>query len=212
MSNQIVKRWFSLAISEIEVNHDYIIHKNLESLYSSLLNIKTKRLIILDIEDHLSIEYLKNISMQFDNINAIAIGTSRPIEGLITFFSIGFKGFIDLNYSPIELFQIINKVLAGSKYLSISQQEQLLNYLTENSVSIIENSLFSKTNSSIKYAIKALTEKEKRVCEFLIMGMSYKEIAGAIGVTSFTINQRVKNIYKKLKVKSRGELSFRYLG
>jgi DNA-binding NarL/FixJ family response regulator len=64
---------------------------------------------------------------------------------------------------------------------------------------------------NIKYSEKALTDKEKKVCEFLLKGYTYKEIANTIGVTSFAVNQRVKGIYKKLQVRSRAELSFRYL-
>lgn len=209
ISHQTLKKWFLSIIGDIELNHDYVLHNNLEALYSSLLNIKSKRLIILDIEDQVSLEYFRTISLSFDNVYIIALGLNKPIENVIQYFSLGLKGFIDLNFTSIELYQIINKVTNGSKYLSIAQQEQLLNYLSEKSDMILSGSL--TTNSTIKNVIKALTDKEKRVCELLIKGMTYKEIASAIGVTTFTINQRVKAIYKKLDVRSRGELSFRYL-
>ena len=42
--------------------------------------------------------------------------------------------------------------------------------------------------------------------------MTYKEIANLLGVTTFAINQNTKNIYRKLKVRSRSELSFKILG
>ncbi len=209
ISHQTLKKWFLSIIGDIELNHDYVLHNKLEALYSSLLNIKSKRLIILDIEDQVSLEYFRTISLSFDNVYIIALGLNKPIENVIQYFSLGLKGFIDLNFTSIELYQIINKVTNGSKYLSIAQQEQLLNYLSEKSDMILSGSL--TTNSTIKNVIKALTDKEKRVCELLIKGMTYKEIASAIGVTTFTINQRVKAIYKKLDVRSRGELSFRYL-
>ncbi len=209
ISHYTLKKWFLSIIGDIELNHDYVLHNNLEALYSSLLSIKSKRLIILDIEDQVSLEYYRIISLSFDNVYIIALGLNKPIENVIQYFSIGFKGFIDLNFTSIELYQIINKVTNGSKYLSIAQQEQLLNYLSEKSDMILSGSL--TTNSTIKNVIKALTDKEKRVCELLFKWMTYKEIASAIGVTTFTINQRVKAIYKKLDVRSRGELSFRYL-
>ena len=57
--------------------------------------------------------------------------------------------------------------------------------------------------------IEALTEKEKKVCSLLIKGLTYKEISTLLGVTVFAINQNTKSIYKKLKVRSRAELSFR---
>ena len=59
--------------------------------------------------------------------------------------------------------------------------------------------------------INALTEKERKVSQLLTQGLSYKEIAQLMGVTTFAINQNTKRIYKKLSVRSRSELSFRLL-
>jgi two-component system nitrate/nitrite response regulator NarL len=210
VSNLTLKKWFLPLISEISTSNEFIIHKNLESLYSALLNTKTKRIIILDIEDQASIEYFKSIYYSFDNAYIIAIGLNKPFKEVINFISLGFKGFIDLNFTSIELIQMLNKVMNGSKYISTLQQEYLLNILSDDSNYLLNNST-STINGKVKHAVKSLTEKEKVVCELLIKGMTYKEIAGVIGVTSFTINQRVKGIYKKLDVRSRGELSFRYL-
>ena len=210
VSNMTLKKWFLPLISEISTSNEFIIHKNLESLYSALLNTKTKRIIILDIEDQASIEYFKSIYYSFDNAYIIAIGLNKPFKEVINFISLGFKGFIDLNFTSIELIQMLNKVMNGSKYISTLQQEYLLNILSDDSNYLLNNST-STINGKVKHAVKSLTEKEKVVCELLIKGMTYKEIAGVIGVTSFTINQRVKGIYKKLDVRSRGELSFRYL-
>lgn len=212
LSNHTVKKWFSAVIGDIALHNEYVVHSNLETLYSSLLNIKTKRVIILDIEDQISLEYFKSISLGFNNVYFIAIGINRPISSIFKLFSLGFKGFIDLNFSSIELYQIINKVSSGSRYLSNLQQEQFLDFLVENSDTIIVTNSTKDIGPNIRNAIKALTDKESRVCEFLIKGMTYKEIANAVGVTSYTINQRVKAIYKKLDVRSRGELSYRYLG
>jgi DNA-binding NarL/FixJ family response regulator len=209
ISNRTLKKWFLSIIREIDLNHDYVIHDNLEALYSSLILIKSKRVMIIDVEDKLSLEYFKTISLAFDNVFIIAIGLNKPIEQVIHYFSIGLKGFIDLNFTSIEFYQIINKVSNGSKYLSIAQQEELLNYLSEKPSLILNNTFSSK--STLKNVINTLTDKEKRVCELLIKGMTYKEIASATGVTSFSINQKVKSIFKKLDVRSRSELSYRYL-
>lgn len=209
ISNITIKNWFITIIRDLKLPYDYVIHNNLESLYSSILNTKSKRVVILDIEDNASIEYFNSISLSFNNISIIAIGLNKPIIDILDYIKLGFKGFIDFSYSYVEIFQIINKAMTGSKYLSTSQQEFLLNQLSVNSHIIFNPS--SSYNGELKSALKALTEKEKRVCELLIKGMTYKEIANAIGVTTFTINQRVKGIYRKLDVRSRSELSFRYL-
>lgn len=209
INNQIIKKWFLQSIGEIGMSNDLIVHNSLETLYSTLLTTKKKRIVIIDTEDRASIEYFNSIYLAYSNINIIAIGSSKPIVEIIQLISLGFKGFVDLSFSTAEVLQIIYKVNNGSKYLSSIQQENLLNHLTLNfdNSSLVNHKILSST----KQTTKTLTEKEKRVFELLITGISYKEIANAIGVSSFTINQRVKGIYKKMDVRSRGELSFRYL-
>jgi DNA-binding CsgD family transcriptional regulator len=55
-----------------------------------------------------------------------------------------------------------------------------------------------------------LTEREKEILQLLMKGNSYKEIAGAIFISIETVNSHVKNIYRKLNVHSRSELSAKY--
>jgi DNA-binding NarL/FixJ family response regulator len=55
-----------------------------------------------------------------------------------------------------------------------------------------------------------LTEREKEILQLLIKGNSYKEIAGSLFISVETLNSHIKNIYRKLNVHSRSELSARY--
>jgi hypothetical protein len=156
LSNQIVKKWFSKIIGDIILQNEYVVHKNLETLNTSLLNMKSNRLIILDIEDQISIDYFTSINHSFNNINFIAIGLNKPVELVINYLSLGFKGVIDLNYSSIEFYQIIHKASAGLKYLSILQQEQLLNILTNNSETINSIKAINRTSLNSINTIKPL--------------------------------------------------------
>ena len=55
-----------------------------------------------------------------------------------------------------------------------------------------------------------LTEREKEILQLLIRGNSYKEIARVIFISVETLNSHIKNIYRKLNVHSRSELSAKY--
>lgn len=220
ISNQTIQKWFQNQLKEIDFLTDCTIHKNLDALYSSLLHVRSNRVVLLDIEDKASCEYFSSIKNGFTNINCIAVGLNNNIVDVFTYFNLGFYAYVDLNYSSVELYQAISKSSICSKYLSASQQDRLLNYLSENisSNGFHKNEITSTPFNSnghngncVKYSDKSLTDNEKKVCEFLLKGFTYKEIAHTLGVTSFTINQRVKGIYKKLQVRSRAELSFRYL-
>lgn len=51
-----------------------------------------------------------------------------------------------------------------------------------------------------------LTNREREIMKFICEGLTYKEIAEKMFITPFTVNQHLKKIYQKLKVKSKGEL------
>ena len=55
-----------------------------------------------------------------------------------------------------------------------------------------------------------LTDREKEILQLLIQGNSYKEIAVAIYISVETLNSHIKNIYRKLNVHSRSELSAKF--
>ena len=51
----------------------------------------------------------------------------------------------------------------------------------------------------------SLTNKEKEVLTLLAEGNSYKMVADKLGISYFTVNTHIKNIYEKLHVHSVGE-------
>jgi DNA-binding CsgD family transcriptional regulator len=55
-----------------------------------------------------------------------------------------------------------------------------------------------------------LTAMEKEILQLLILGNSYKEIAAGIFISVEILNSHIKNIYRKLNVHSRSELSAKY--
>ena len=50
------------------------------------------------------------------------------------------------------------------------------------------------------------TPREKQVVDELLKGLSYKEIAQVLGISSTTVNDHLKNIYPKMGVKTKSEL------
>ncbi len=57
-----------------------------------------------------------------------------------------------------------------------------------------------------------VSEREQRVLEYLILGMSVPEIAAELGRSPHTVNDHVKSLHRKLATRSRGELIARALG
>lgn len=53
---------------------------------------------------------------------------------------------------------------------------------------------------------ETLTQREKEVVDLLRKGLTCKEIARSLFVSEHTVKTHVKNIYRKLEVKTRVEL------
>jgi len=57
-----------------------------------------------------------------------------------------------------------------------------------------------------------LTDREREVLDLLVQGFLYKEIADQIEVSNHTVHFHIRNIYKKLQVRSRAQAVAVYLG
>lgn len=57
---------------------------------------------------------------------------------------------------------------------------------------------------------ESLSEQELKVIRFLVDGMSYQQVADALNVTINGVRYHIKNIYKKLHIKSKSALLRRY--
>lgn len=69
--------------------------------------------------------------------------------------------------------------------------------------------LFQQTELD-KTELSNLSSRELEVLEVLVRGYSYKEIAGAFSISTFTVNTHTRHIYEKLHVRSRNEAAARF--
>ena len=53
---------------------------------------------------------------------------------------------------------------------------------------------------------QALTIKERQVVDGLVEGLSYKMIAGKLGISIDTVRFHIKHVYRKLHVNSKAEV------
>jgi DNA-binding NarL/FixJ family response regulator len=176
---------------------------------------------IIDLTDSNFSLCTKNYFGNNKNIKFIGIGTKLEIGDLRTIVDSNIDSFLEVGNSSVELIKAIKSLKNNRKYFCEQTKEQIIFELIhkfENERNDIKsfNKIISdlsidglNTRKPESLKVDTLTEKEKNVTKLLTQGLSYKEIANILGVTSFAINQNAKSIYKKLKVRSRSELSFR---
>lgn len=92
-----------------------------------------------------------------------------------------------------ELLTILNTLKDGEFIVDSSLKEKIRS----------NNTIHKKEDFEKKYL---LTKREKELITFFSEGLSNKEIASALNVSSFTVDTHKKNIFRKLNINSTVEL------
>lgn len=218
--SQIIENKLVQLFKESDTIENAFFHKSLELLKNSLMNVRRSIILIIDIDHESSLDYFNKLNEQFEDIRFIAISRNNDIHNIIKTFKMGFLSYIDLEYSSLDFVISLSKIQKGGRHLTPSQNYSFIDWVLQNFDKEDFNNRFNggfksnsiNTNGANLIKVKGyLTEKEKSVCEYLLKGYSYKEISDVLGISTFTINQRVRSIYRKLEVRSRSELSYKYL-
>ncbi len=103
----------------------------------------------------------------------------------------GATGYL-LKATPLKQIKTaIEEIYSGGSPMSPSIARKVLRYFTPKKKNTLTDTL---------------TTKEKEIVHYLVDGKSYALIAKALGNSIETIRYHIKNIYKKLRVKSKAEL------
>lgn len=218
--SKILEKRLVELLKESEIIENAFFHKSIELLMNSLMSVRRSIIIILDVDSEIHLDYFNKLNENFIDLKCISVSKSTETRNVIQIHKLGFLAHIDVEYTALDIIQALRKVSKGERYLSQSQTRDFINYVLNNEKENENMSLYNLHNDNLNGNAKDfniikvqnyLTTKEKSVCEFLLKGYSYKEISDALGISTFTVNQRVRSIYRKLEVKSRAELSYKYL-
>ncbi|MEA5137892.1 response regulator transcription factor [Arcicella rigui] len=198
------------------IEDDLILRKNIEAFFS----------ITRDMEISFSVNSIENF---------LAISNSLAFGSYLVLVDIGLPGvsgiegisvvrktipdahIIMISGSSSEE-SIWQSVKAGAngyllKPLSLDKLAEQIEIVKNNGALIspeVASILFSKISHSEEDKLtslrKRLTKRELEVVDYLLKGMSYKEIANKLFISYSTVNDHVKKIYSKLEINSKGEL------
>ncbi|WP_159947665.1 response regulator transcription factor [Polaribacter septentrionalilitoris] len=162
-----------------------------QELIKSLENIKDIDVILLDITmpNMDGFEVLKRLSSTESTIKPIIISMHNEGNYIAKCAKEGAYGYLIKNADAEELLLSIRTVANGKKYFSPEISEKMVNFMSENRVSANQ-----------------LSNKENEVLQLISKGMTTKEIAAKLFVSSRTIETHRANILKKLEVKNTAAL------
>ena len=134
-------------------------------------------------------EVLKEIKEIKKNIKPIIISMHNEGNYIAKCAKDGAYGYLLKNADEKELLKSIRTVAKGKKYFSAEISEKMINFISENQISA-----------------NVLTNKESEVLKLIATGMTTKEIASKLFVSTRTIETHRANILKKIEVKNTAEL------
>ena len=132
------------------------------------------------------------------DLDIIILTVHQDPDKIFNSICAGAMGYLlkDLSFSDLESHIITVKEKGGSA-LSPKVARRVLSH-------------FQQGKKTIKDKTQ-LTKKEAQVVLFLVDGLSYQKVADQIGVTLDGVRYHVKNIYRKLQVRSKAQVVKKYL-
>ncbi|KNZ89092.1 two-component system response regulator NarL [Morganella morganii] len=122
----------------------------------------------------------------------VVFSVSNYREDLITALRRGADGYLLKDMEPEELLVALRQAAAGKMVVSPALTEVLAGALRE-------------VRSDDEPDINALTPRERDILKLIAQGQPNKMIARKLDITESTVKVHVKNLMKKMKVKSRVE-------
>lgn len=153
-------------------------------------------LILVDLRlyDKSGIDGIPMIRAREPEAEIVVFTSSDDYDSVFTAICSGATGYLLKDLNPQELEdKIIDTLENGGALLSPSVAKRIIQY-------------FGTRKASIKQKEEALNQQESLVVTLLRDALKYEDIAQHMGITINGVRYHVKNIYRKLQVKSRAEL------
>jgi DNA-binding NarL/FixJ family response regulator len=171
---------------------------NSEELFSLLEN-QTVHVILLDIflPKPIGIDILKSVLKQYPLVKVILL-TGNDEEVLISnAFQAGGSGYLTKSVEKAELIEAIYSVHTGGQFVSRSLEKSLTRNFIKNAKDGDKFALYKQAG---------LTSRENEIIRYLSDGLSYKEVAGQLDISTRTVEAHKNNILEKLDLKNTIEL------
>lgn len=137
------------------------------------------------------IDGIAEVKQRYPESKVIVLSGHDDRQYVIESIKKGASGYIIKTSRLSDIYQSVMDTVNSGATLSPKAAHLLISHLNKNPLESIRDKL---------------TRREYELVELLKEGYSYKEMAGKLFVTVFTVNQHLKKIYQKLNVSSKSEL------
>ncbi len=137
------------------------------------------------------IDLIKKTKEEMPGVEIMAHTVFEDRENVFSAIKAGASGYILKGSSPREIVEAIHELHKGGAPMSPKIARKVIHEFQDESI-INEQYI--------------LSQREKDVVRCIEEGLTYKEIAKKLNISSHTVHTHIKNIYEKLHAKDRGEV------
>lgn len=142
------------------------------------------------------VEAVKVIRSVFHDLPVIMLTVFEDDDNIYQSICAGASGYILKKTKPDMLIEMIKDVFDGGAPMTSSVAKKILQ-------------LFPKNTSVATHNDENLSKREIELLRLLVLGKSYKMIAGELFISIETVRTHIKKIYKKLQVNSATEAVYK---
>ncbi|SFE50782.1 two component transcriptional regulator, LuxR family [Chitinophaga sp. CF118] len=150
----------------------------------------------IDLPGKSGIDAVIELKAVFPEIKILMLTVFEDDEKIFSAIKAGANGYLLKKDSPQKILDAIREVSEGKASMNGLIAKKVMEYFRKKPATNMEE--FN------------LTRREHEILELLIEGLSYKEIAAKCYISPETMNSHIKNIYQKLNVHSRAQISARF--
>jgi len=156
-------------------------------------------LLDLGLRNQNSLQLVKVIKKDFQKVKVIVMDLVPLQEDVLVFVQAGVSGFILKDATVNDFLKTIRSVAGGAKVLPPHLTESLFSQIVDKAVNESDP---SKIIESVK-----MTKRERQVIELVADGLTNKEIAQKLHLSTYTIKSHIHNILEKLALHTRVQIA-----
>ncbi len=146
-----------------------------------------------------SLEIVRSVRADYPQVKVIVMDLAPTETDILLFVRAGVSGFVLKGATTDDFLKTIRAVARGKKVLPQLMTGSLFSQ-------IVEQAINGKISPRVIEAVR-MTKRERQVIVLIAEGLSNKEIANKLRLSTYTVKSHVHNILEKLLLRSRVQIA-----
>jgi len=198
--NRLLREGISNIIKE---QSDLKVTSAISDCVKALQNIRDSEpnIVLLDLglRNQNSLQLVRVIKKEFVKVKIIVMDLVPSQEDILIFIQAGVSGFILKDATVDDFLRTIRSVADGNKILPPFLTETLFSQIVVKAVKELDH---NKIIESVR-----MTKRERQVIDLVADGLTNKEIAQKLHLSTYTVKSHIHNILEKLALHTRVQIA-----